>query len=58
MDEPTGNLDRKNADLVMDLIGELRRETDISILAITHDDLVAARADARFKVGEGKVEEA
>lgn len=57
MDEPTGNLDKKNADLVMDLIGELRHETEISVLAITHDEAVAARADARFRVGEGKVEE-
>lgn len=57
MDEPTGNLDRKNADLVMDLIGELRHETEVSILAITHDDLVAARADVRFRVGDGGVEE-
>lgn len=57
MDEPTGNLDKKNADRVMDLIGELRRETEISILAITHDDSVAERADKRFRVGEGKVVE-
>jgi putative ABC transport system ATP-binding protein len=57
MDEPTGNLDKKNADRVMDLIGELRRETEVSILAITHDESVAARADKRFRVGEGKVVE-
>lgn len=58
MDEPTGNLDRKNADIVMNLISELRKETEISVLAITHDEVVAARADKRFRVGEGKVEEA
>lgn len=55
MDEPTGNLDKKNADRVMDLIGELRRETEISILAITHDDSVAERADKRFRVEEKRV---
>lgn len=57
MDEPTGNLDRKNADRVMDLVGELRKETGVSILAITHDAAVAKRADARFRVDGGKVAE-
>ncbi len=55
MDEPTGNLDRKNADRIMDLVGELRGETGISILAITHDAAIANRADARFRVEGGRV---
>lgn len=58
MDEPTGNLDRKNADRVMDLVSELRKETEISILAITHDPTVADRADRKFVVDGGVVVEA
>ena len=58
MDEPTGNLDRKNADLVMDLVEELRKETEISILAITHDPSVARRAQKRFTVRDGGIVEA
>lgn len=58
MDEPTGNLDRKNADRVMDLVSELRKETEISILAITHDPAVADRADRKFVVDGGVVIEA
>lgn len=56
MDEPTGSLDRKNADRVMDLIEEFRNETDIAILAITHDPAVAARAEERFRLVDGKME--
>jgi putative ABC transport system ATP-binding protein len=44
-DEPTGNLDRKTADTIMELIVQLHKETGNTIILITHDPVVAARAD-------------
>ncbi len=44
-DEPTGNLDRKTADVIMELIVQLHKETGNTIILITHDPVVAARAD-------------
>jgi putative ABC transport system ATP-binding protein len=50
-DEPTGNLDRANAERVMDLIAELHAETGNTILMITHDPLIGARADRVVEIG-------
>jgi putative ABC transport system ATP-binding protein len=50
-DEPTGNLDRTNAERVMDLIAELHGETGNTILMITHDPLIGARADRVVEIG-------
>jgi putative ABC transport system ATP-binding protein len=50
-DEPTGNLDRTNAERVMDIIAELHAETGNTILMITHDPLIGARADRVVQIG-------
>ncbi len=50
-DEPTGNLDRINADRIMSLLEELHSETGSTILMITHDPVVAARAGRTIKLG-------
>lgn len=55
-DEPTGNLDRKNANRIMDLIDELHKEAGNTILMITHDPEVAGRADVVYELREGKLE--
>jgi putative ABC transport system ATP-binding protein len=55
-DEPTGNLDRANAERVMDLIAELHGETGNTILMITHDPLIGARADRVVEIGGGKID--
>lgn len=54
-DEPTGNLDRKNANRIMDLIDELHAETGNTILMITHDLEVAKRADVLYELRDGKL---
>ena len=51
-DEPTGNLDRINADRVMNLLEELHAETGNTILMITHDPVIAERADRTINIGE------
>lgn len=53
-DEPTGNLDRKNRDVVTDLFRELRKEGH-TILMVTHDPSVGALADRRIHLDYGKI---
>lgn len=53
-DEPTGNLDSNSAELVMDLLGELRADGTTLIL-VTHDLDLAARADRGIEMRDGRV---
>ncbi|HJY85811.1 MAG TPA: ABC transporter ATP-binding protein [Candidatus Acidoferrales bacterium] len=52
-DEPTGDLDRKSADEVMDLIGRLVKEYGKTVLMVTHDPVVAERAQAVLHLEKG-----
>ena len=54
-DEPTGNLDRANADNVLDLLLGLRRELRQTLVIVTHDDRIAAQADRVYHMEEGKL---
>jgi lipoprotein-releasing system ATP-binding protein len=56
-DEPTGNLDRKNADQVYDLMLELNREFSTSYLVVTHDPLIAQRMDRILLLDDGYITE-
>lgn len=44
-DEPTGNLDRKNADEVLELLLQTQKEFGQTLLMVTHDPDIAAKAD-------------
>jgi putative ABC transport system ATP-binding protein len=52
-DEPTGDLDRKSADEVMALIDELIGKYNKTILMVTHDPVVAARAHTTLHLEKG-----
>jgi putative ABC transport system ATP-binding protein len=52
-DEPTGDLDRKSADDVMSLIEELVAHHHKTVLMVTHDPLVAARAQTILHLDKG-----
>jgi len=52
-DEPTGDLDRKSADEIMDLIHRLVKEYTKTVLMVTHDPLVAQRADLTLHLEKG-----
>ncbi len=52
-DEPTGDLDRKSADEIMDLIDRLVREFGKTVLLVTHDPVVAERANVTLHLDKG-----
>jgi putative ABC transport system ATP-binding protein len=52
-DEPTGDLDRKSADEIMELIGRLVKEYGKTVLMVTHDPVVARRADLTLHLEKG-----
>jgi putative ABC transport system ATP-binding protein len=57
-DEPTGDLDRKSADEVMALIDELVGKYGKTVLMVTHDPVVAARAHTTLHLEKGVLVEA
>jgi ABC-type lipoprotein export system ATPase subunit len=54
-DEPTGNLDANAAELVLDLLDGLRTEHGCSLLVVTHNPLVARRADESCELVAGRL---
>lgn len=54
-DEVTGELDSETSDQVMALLAELRRERGLTMLLVTHNPAIAARADRRLAVSNGTV---
>ena len=57
-DEPTGDLDRKSADEIMDLIDRLVAEHRKTVLLVTHDPVAAARAHTLLHLEKGVLVEA
>ena len=54
-DEPTGNLDSTTSDEVLALLGESSRRFHQTIVMITHDPQVAARADRTIRIEDGRI---
>ena len=54
-DEPTGNLDRKNAEDVTDLLVSLRDELKQTLVIVTHDEALADRADRAYRMVDGEM---
>ncbi|MFZ5481257.1 MAG: ABC transporter ATP-binding protein [Myxococcota bacterium] len=54
-DEPTGNLDGATGARVLDTLDALRRESGATVVLVTHDPAVAARADRRVTLRDGRV---
>ncbi len=56
-DEPTGDLDSRSADEILELLGELRRSLGKTILMVTHDPKAADRADRVLHLEKGRLVE-
>lgn len=56
-DEPTGNLDSKTGDAIMDLLLSLARERKKTLLVVTHDPRLAILGDRQLHIADGKLEE-
>jgi len=54
-DEPTGNLDSRNATEILELLGELRGRSGMTIILATHDAQIAARCDRLVRLRDGAV---
>src|SRR5262249_8364812 len=57
-DEPTGDLDARSADEILDLLGELREAVHKTIILVTHDIRAAQRAQRVLHLEKGKLVEA
>jgi putative ABC transport system ATP-binding protein len=55
MDEPTGNLDKRNSDNVLQLIRDLRTQTGTTFIIATHDLTIASAADASIHIVDGLI---
>ena len=54
-DEPTGNLDYKNAELIFDLFLEMTTEIKTAIILVTHDSKLAKKMTKIYRLAEGKI---
>lgn len=54
-DEPTGNLDKKNSEIVFDIFQELAKVYQQTLLIVTHDNEFAARTNRLIEMQDGKI---
>ena len=56
-DEPTGNLDKKNSEIVFDIFQKIASEHERCLLVVTHDNDFAARTDRTIVMDDGRIVE-
>ena len=54
-DEPTGNLDQKNVNEVLELLLKLRQEFNLTMILVTHDLLLSEKTDYRYVMKDGLI---
>lgn len=54
-DEPTGNLDSENSDIIIETLQKLAHEDNKCIIVVTHDLFVMEKADVVYKLVDGKI---
>ena len=55
-DEPTGNLDSKNGEVIMALLRDLARDGGRTLVVVTHDDHLARRGDRTVRIVDGRLD--
>lgn len=55
-DEPTGNLDSKNSEMIINLFGELNKTTGQTIVVVTHDEHFASLTGRRIHLVDGMID--
>ncbi len=55
-DEPTGNLDSENGQMIFDLLHQLAKSEKTTIVVVTHDLEIAGKADKTFRLLDGKLQ--
>ena len=55
-DEPTGNLDTKTGDMIMEILLRLNREENKTLILVTHDRIIAKKADRQISLRDGVIE--
>jgi len=55
-DEPTGNLDETNGNAIVDLLFDLKRQRQTTLVLVTHDAGLAARCDRTIRLRSGQIE--
>lgn len=53
-DEPTGNLDKKNAEIVRELLWNMTKKTEASLIIVTHSNSIANMSDRKLKLEYGE----
>jgi len=53
-DEPTGSVDQKTSDYILDMLREINRESDVTIVIVTHDRLLSKKVNRVVSIRDGK----
>jgi len=56
-DEPTGNLDKETAELVMDVLLDYIKERDAGLILVTHDESMSTRCEKQYRLEEKHLKE-
>ena len=54
-DEPTGNLDKKTAEHIIELLFDLNQRRQTTLILVTHDEALAARCQHLFRMDDGRL---
>ncbi|MEA2103097.1 MAG: ABC transporter ATP-binding protein [Candidatus Cloacimonadota bacterium] len=54
-DEPTGSLDKKHSDILLEILFDLNTNFSTSLLLVTHNEQIASRTDSSYRLEQGKL---